>query len=48
MKTSICGMQLKAISLENFFGSTSRPGTYLPLVWAHSSSMASLPAPETD
>ena len=34
MKTSMWGMQLKAISLGNFLGSTSWPGTYLPLVCA--------------
>ena len=48
MKTSIWGMTLKAIWRWNFLGSTSWPGTYIPLVWDQSSSMPSLPAPDTD
>ena len=47
MKTSICGMTLKAICLVNFFGSGGSV-TKMPLVWFNSSSIASLPAPETD
>ena len=46
--TSICGITLKAICFWNFLGATSCPGTYIPLVWDHSSSMPSLPAPLTD
>ena len=48
MKTSIWGMALKAIWRWNLDGSTSWPGTYIPLVWFHNSSMPSLPAPDTD
>src|SRR6476660_3896457 len=47
MKTSIWGMTLKAICLVNFLGSGGLV-TKMPLVWSHSSSMASLPAPDTD
>ena len=47
MKTSIWGMTLKAICLVNFLGSGASV-TKMPLVWSHSSSIASLPAPETD
>ena len=41
------GMTLKAICLGNFLGSDG-PRTKMPLVWSQSSSMPSLPAPETD
>ena len=47
MKTSIWGMTLKAICLGNFFASGTSV-TKMPLVWSQSSSIASLPAPETD
>ena len=41
-------MTLKAICLGKVLASTSWPGTYMPLVWSQSSSIASLPAPLTD
>ena len=47
MKTSMWGMTLKAICLENFCG-VGLSLTKMPLVWVQSSSTASLPAPETD
>ena len=47
MKTSICGMRLKAMRLGNFFASTGSE-TKTERVCAKSSSMPSLPAPETD
>ena len=47
MKTSICGMRLKAMRLGNFFGSTGSE-TNTARVCEKSSSIASLPAPETD
>ena len=47
MKTSICGMTLKAMRLGNFLLSIS-PSVNTALVCGNSSSIASLPAPETD
>ena len=47
MKTSMCGMTLKAMRLGNFFASTGSE-TNTARVCANSSSIASLPAPETD
>ncbi len=41
------GMMLKAICLVNFFGSIESV-TKIARVWLKSSSIASLPAPETD
>ncbi len=47
MNTSIWGMRLKAIRFGNFFASTGSD-TKTARVCENSSSMASLPAPETD
>ena len=47
MNTSMCGMQLKAISFVNCSGLLGS-FTKLALVWPNSSSMPSLPAPDTD
>ena len=47
MNLSMWGMQLKAISLVNCCGGICS-FTNIDLVWAYSSSIASLPAPETD
>ena len=47
MKTSIWGMTLKAMRFGNFFASTGSE-TKTARVWVKSSSVASLPAPETD
>ncbi len=47
MKTSICGMTLKAMRLENFFGSIGS-AVKTARVWLKSSSIPSLPAPDTD
>ena len=47
MNLSICGMQLKAISLVNCCGGLCSY-TKDDLVWLNSSSMPSLPAPDTD
>ena len=41
------GMTLKAICLGNFLGGVA-PRTKTFLVWSNSSSMPSLPAPDTD
>ncbi len=46
-KLSMCGMTLKAMRLVNFDGSGSSP-TKMARVWLNSSSMPSLPAPDTD
>jgi hypothetical protein len=47
MNTSMCGMTLKAMRLVNFFVSTGS-ATNTALVCVNSSSMPSLPAPDTD
>ena len=47
MKTSIWGMRLKAMRLGNFLGSIGLLAN-TALVWEKSSSIASLPAPDTD
>jgi hypothetical protein len=47
MNTSISGMTLKAIRLGNFFASTGSE-TNTARVWENNSSIASLPAPDTD
>ena len=47
MKTSIWGMQLKAMRLGNFLVSRGSE-TNTARVWVKSSSMPSLPAPDTD
>ena len=47
MKRSICGMTLKAIGLVNSCAVGWSP-TKVPRLCTHSSSMPSLPAPETD
>jgi hypothetical protein len=47
MKTSMWGMTLKAMRLVNFLASTGS-ATKTARVWLKSSSIASLPAPETD
>ena len=47
MKTSIWGITLKAMRLGNFFDSTGFE-TKIDFVWLNSSSIASLPAPDTD
>ena len=47
MNLSICGMQLKAISLVNCCGGEDSY-TKDDLVWLNSSSIPSLPAPDTD
>ena len=47
MNLSMCGMQLKAISLVNCCGALLSC-TKEDFVWENSSSMPSLPAPETD
>ena len=46
-KTSICGMTLKAMRLVNFLTSTES-ATKTARVCVNSSSMPSLPAPDTD
>jgi hypothetical protein len=47
MKTSICGIRLKAIRFGNFLVSMSL-AVNTAFVWVKSSSIASLPAPDTD
>ena len=47
MKTSICGMTLKAMRFGNFFASTGSV-VNTARVCENSSSIAALPAPETD
>ena len=47
MKTSICGIRLKAMRFGNFLVSMS-VAVNTALVWVKSSSIASLPAPDTD
>jgi hypothetical protein len=47
MKTSICGIRLKAMRLGNFLVSISS-SVNTALLWENSSSIASLPAPDTD
>ena len=47
MKRSICGMQLKAIGLVNSCAVTGSC-TNIARLCVHSSSMPSLPAPDTD
>ena len=47
MKTSICGMTLKAIRFGNVLVS-SASDTKTARVWVNSSSIPSLPAPDTD
>ena len=47
MKTSIWGMRLKAIRFGNFLVSIASD-TKTARVWVKSSSMPSLPAPDTD
>ena len=47
MNTSICGMTLNAMRLGNFFNSTA-PEVNTARVCENSSSIASLPAPDTD
>ncbi len=47
MKTSICGIRLKAMGFGNFTGSRWSL-TNTPRVCSNNSSMASLPPPDTD